>query len=106
MKADYKKRRESYLKKTKLRNQAIEKENQIQLLKYFEAHPCIDCGEKDPVVLEFDHLEQKDFSISILRRRRNWISVLKEINKCVVRCANCHKRKTAKQFGWWKTNKN
>jgi len=30
-----------------------------------------------------------------------WGTILKEINKCVVRCANCHLRKTAQEEGWF-----
>jgi hypothetical protein len=25
-----------------------------------------------------------------------------EIDKCDVRCANCHRRRTAADFGWWR----
>ena len=73
------------------------------ILNYLIEHPCIDCGEKDPIVLEFDHVNgAKRDNISNLKRS-SVKAVKEEIEKCEVRCANCHRRKTAKQFGW--TNK-
>lgn len=70
---------------------------------YLKNHPCIDCKESDPVVLEFDHLRDKIKPISNLVS--NGVSlkcIREEIDKCEVRCANCHRRKTAIQFGWYK----
>lgn len=64
---------------------------------------CIDCGEEDIVVLDFDHLNNKRFSISLMFRHRHSLKAVKdEVEKCVVRCANCHRRKTAREFGHWK----
>lgn len=77
-----------------------------QLYKYLQSHPCVDCGESDPVVLEFDHLTPADKEDGISRmivRKCSWARILAEIEKCQVRCSNCHKRRTAKQFGWYKT---
>jgi len=68
-------------------------------------HPCVDCGETDPIVLEFDHREQssKDFSIgNRLRDGYSWEKIMREVDKCDVRCANCHRRRTAVQLGWGK----
>ena len=63
---------------------------------------CIDCGESDPIVLDFDHQLDKKFCIS--RYRGHGIKALEgEIAKCVVRCSNCHRRKTAKDFGWYES---
>ena len=70
------------------------------LIDYFVEHPCLDCGETDPVVLEFDHLRDKEFGISSGIRDRNWQAVLAEIDKCDVVCANCHRRRTAKRGGF------
>ena len=69
------------------------------LVEYFEAHPCVDCGERDPIVLEFDHLTAKEFNVSYGVQNMGWATVLAEIAKCEVVCANCHRRRTAAQRG-------
>lgn len=65
---------------------------------YLTTHPCLDCGEKDPIVLEFDHVKgKKRASISRLLRNGHSVEVIQEeINKCEVVCANCHRRRTYK----------
>jgi hypothetical protein len=70
------------------------------LLEYFSQNPCADCGETDPLVLEFDHLGDKQFNVAKGIRDRNWESVLAEIAKCEVVCANCHRRRTARRGGF------
>ena len=65
------------------------------LIEYFRDHPCVDCGEGDPIVLEFDHLRDKSFAIGQALVKRSWQSILDEMKKCEVVCANCHRRRTA-----------
>jgi len=66
---------------------------------------CTDCGEKDPIVLEFDHKEPAHKELDVSRLIGKSIKRLqKEIDKCEVVCANCHKRRTAKMFGSWRLN--
>lgn len=79
--------------KSKNRNTALK--NQIYIFEYLSSHPCVDCGETDPVVLEFDHIvpEEKQYCVTAMyamKRER----IDEEIARCVVRCCNCHKRKT------------
>lgn len=69
---------------------------------YLLEHCCVDCGESDPVVLQFDHVGEKTSNIS-LAIWRGWSKskLLKEIEQCQIRCANCHTRKTAKEQDWY-----
>lgn len=75
----------------------------IFLYQYREKNGCIDCGIKDPRVLEFDHLKDKKFNLG----QAHMISgltikeVKKEVRKCVVRCSNCHKIKTHNEQDTW-----
>lgn len=61
---------------------------------------CVDCNESDPIVLDFDHVkDQKISSVTkLVEDGYSWKRILEEIKKCEVRCANCHRRKTAKEF--------
>lgn len=52
------------------------------------------------MVLEFDHLGDKNFNISGGLAGKPWAVVLREIEKCEVVCANCHRRRSAKRHGY------
>jgi hypothetical protein len=87
------------------RNKAYRVHTQQRLAAYLAEHPCVDCGETDIRCLEFDHRdpELKVAPISILLQRgRSWRAIAAEIEKCDVRCANCHRRRTADQFSTWR----
>ena len=69
------------------------------VLAYLEAHPCVDCGEPDPLRLSFDHVrDEKRFDVSTAAAN-GWAveTIAEEIAKCDVRCHNCHMAKTAKE---------
>lgn len=70
---------------------------------YLSRNACVVCGENDPVVLEFDHVHGKDSAVANLIRLNVPLSRLQEeIEKCQVLCVNCHKRKTARERGWYR----
>ncbi|HEV8469132.1 MAG TPA: hypothetical protein VGR46_05945 [Candidatus Limnocylindria bacterium] len=100
----YKRNRAKYLKKAHKNRQRGYRKNKELVLAYLLEHPCVDCGESDPLLLEFDHRERasKIDAVARLAQYRPWRSVIAEIEKCDVRCANCHRRRTARQFGWTK----
>jgi hypothetical protein len=78
-------------------------ENRQKLHDYLADKKCVDCGESDRVVLELDHVHgPKDYNIGTMVSMYCWARILQEIEKCEVRCANCHRRKTARQFKWFK----
>ena len=59
----------------------------------------VQTGETDALVLEF-HLGEKEFNVSAGLRNRNCQAVLREMDKCEVVCANCHRRRTARRGGF------
>ena len=77
--------------------------NNTYIINYLLEHPCVDCGETDLEVLEFDHRDSigKDRKTSLLSLGNVWSieRIQEEIDKCDVRCSNCHTRRTRKQFG-------
>lgn len=56
---------------------------------------CVDCGINNPIVLDFDHLKDKKYNISrMIHDGFSWAAIKKEIAKCEVVCANCHRIRT------------
>ena len=61
---------------------------------------CVDCGYNEhAVALQFDHIgDDKKASVSnLIRSDYGWETILEEMNKCEVRCANCHAVVTARR---------
>ena len=93
--------KEDQKKKAIARNHRNRKKTAKKVYDYLRQNPCIDCGEGNPVKLEFDHQRDKEIEVgTLLRHGYGWDRIKKEINKCEVRCANCHRMKTAKDFNW------
>jgi hypothetical protein len=95
-----------YIAKARKRNPIDRRALRARILEYLASHPCVDCGEADPAVLDFDHVEPDCKRIEVARmigRGHSWAAIQSEISKCVVRCANDHRRRTARQFNWYRS---
>jgi hypothetical protein len=101
----YARNKKYYLLKAQLRNARIKNETINYIGLYLTTHNCVDCGEKDILVLEFDHKDRNskvgDIN-TIIKTYGSLKKVKDEISKCDIRCANCHRRKTARENASWK----
>ena len=103
----YYRRRKKEINQHRRVNRWRYRRNRIRIAAYLLSHACVDCGESDPRVLEFDHVRgEKDQHISdLVNDGRGWERILSEIAKCDVRCANCHRRRTVEHYGKWAHNR-
>lgn len=101
----YRDHRSDHIANVSANNRRYIERNRAFVLEHLWSHPCVDCGESDPVVLEFDHVDGKVIEISRLARHASLDRLAEEIARCEVRCANCHARRTAEQFGWRKAKR-
>lgn len=67
--------------------------NREIVTKYLQNHPCVDCGNTDIRVLEFDHVKGQKLGNISHAVHQTWSKekLLNEIAKCEVRCCNCHR---------------
>lgn len=85
-------------RRTRAKNEARQ-----HVFEYLSTHPCVDCGESDVVVLDFDHQGDKTEGISaMITAGKPWPAILAEIEKCEVVCSNDHRRRTARAVGWYR----
>ncbi len=88
---------EKFTEKMKLRGASHKiisrRRNRQFVYEYLLEHPCIDCGITDIRVLEFDHVRgTKTREIcDMVQAAMSIKNIALEIEKCEVRCANCHR---------------
>ena len=103
----YAKNRDTHIKNVLADRLRLRTETQARMWAYLATHACVDCGEADAVVLEFDHRRDKAQNVSAMARGGwVWARIEEEIAKCEVRCANCHRRRTAKAQGYYERKRN
>lgn len=97
----YLRNKEKHRKITTVRRRMARERSHNILWEYLSQHPCVDCGENDPIVLQFDHVRGKKFAAvaALVGDGHAWHKISEEIKKCDVRCANCHLRRTSKERG-------
>lgn len=105
-KMHYQKYGDDYRRRAMERKIIVRSQLRVKILDYLKDKKCITCGVDDIRVLDFDHINASEKSFSIARAisdLKSWDSILEEIKKCQILCANCHRIRTAEQFSWYKT---
>lgn len=105
VKKHYQKNKSSYIEKSKInRLQQIENNKKL-ITEYLLSEHCVDCGENDIRTLDFDHINPDNKESAVTRMMFDgcgWEKISKEIKKCEIRCANCHRKRTADQFNTYR----
>lgn len=101
----YRRNTERHKREAKRINRESRARNRQFIYDYLIEHPCVDCGKTNPLVLQFDHVRgEKKADVSTLARNACSVRRIEaEIEKCDVRCADCHTIKTLlDQSDFWR----
>jgi hypothetical protein len=84
----YKENRATYIRK----NKDHRKVAQQRLWEIKKSSKCCLCGENHPAVLDFHHLDASTKEVNIADCYWGLPRLLKEIQKCIIVCSNCHRK--------------
>jgi len=76
----------------------------IFILQYLQTHHCVDCGHADPRALVFDHIDpstKKEAVSTMMGKGAAIMTIHAEVQKCEVRCSNCHAHKTSDELSFY-----
>jgi hypothetical protein len=78
----------------KLASVKWQNKNRQKFREWKATQECKECGEKETCVLDLHHIDSstKDYSIGSMSVNISWTRLEKEISKCIVLCANCHRK--------------
>lgn len=103
----YAQHREAHIRVIMARKAQIRRATLEAVGEYLVGNPCIDCGETDLRVLDFDHRPGAEKRADVMKLVQDGYSiarVMDEIAKCDVRCRNCHAKVTYERMGeTWRT---
>lgn len=85
----------------KIKSKNWQNERRKEFYNWLKTKSCVDCGNSDFRVLEFDHITDKKFEISRKIKAMLLTTLLEEISKCEIVCANCHKIRTAERGNFY-----
>jgi hypothetical protein len=59
---------------------------------------CLDCGFTTGYIAAFDfhHLRDKKYALATMFGKHSWSAIVRELDKCVLLCATCHRIRHAK----------
>ena len=88
--AHYQSNKEAYKKRLRKNRKQIAED----FKKYKETLSCVICKENSTCCLDFHHVDptKKELSISEFVHRCSTLKLKEELKKCVVVCANCHRK--------------
>jgi hypothetical protein len=66
----------------------------IAIREYRSDKCCVECGESDYRLIEFDHIDEKEKSFNIASNSFALETIFKEIEKTQFLCIECHRKKT------------
>lgn len=84
-----------------IRDKARKLKARLFVYTYLLQHPCVDCGNDDIDVLDFDHVRGEKYKTinTMIKERDSIVKLQEEIEKCEIRCANCHRKRHAIENG-------
>lgn len=98
----YQRNREHHIAVIRARTNAQRAASIALVTEHLLTHPCVDCGNPDLRVLDFDHRPsalKRDAVMKLVRDGFSTRTVADEIDKCDVRCRNCHAIVTYERMG-------